>query len=174
MPDKRGGGIAGPGGGIGRVSEARRSAPPEGVSESAPPLGRREAGTAERRRRIIHAARRVFVYLVVMGVLLIVGVAVPGIGTVIAAVLGFIATARFASYDAFDAIWSRRRYRYRQKTGYLRDNRWRTLGLGAVCAVPLVVPGLNVIALAIGATAATLRVVEQERLRAAVGTATKS
>ncbi|HEX5059295.1 MAG TPA: EI24 domain-containing protein [Kofleriaceae bacterium] len=123
---------------------------------------------------IIHAARRVFVYLVVMGVLLIVGVVVPGIGTVIAAVLGFIATARFASYDAFDAIWSRRRYRYRQKTGYLREHRWRTLGLGAVCAVPLVVPGLNVIALAIGATAATLRVVEQERLRAAVGAATKS
>jgi CysZ protein len=112
---------------------------------------------------ISHAARRVFIYLVVMGVLLVLGLAVPVVGTVAAAVLGAIATARFASYDAFDAIWARRRYRYKQKTAYLRENRWRTLGMGGVVGVLLVVPGLNVVGLAIGATAATLRVIEQER-----------
>lgn len=112
-----------------------------------------------------HAARRVFVYLVVMGALLVLGFVVPVAGTAAAAVLGFIATARFASYDAFDAIWARRRYRYKQKTAYLRENRWRTLGMGAVVAVLLVIPGINVIGLAIGATSATLRVVEQEKAR---------
>lgn len=112
---------------------------------------------------IAHATRRVLVYLVIMGTLLVVGFAVPVAGTVIAAVLGAIATARFASYDAFDAIWARRRYRYKQKTAYLRDNRWRTLGMGGVVAALLVVPGLNVVGLAIGATAATLRVIDQER-----------
>jgi CysZ protein len=112
---------------------------------------------------IAHAARRVFVYLVVMGGLLVVSIAVPVAGTTLAMVLGAIATARFASYDAFDAVWARRRYKYRAKVGYLRAHRWRTLGMGGVVAVPLVVPGLNVIALAIGATAATLRTLDQDR-----------
>jgi CysZ protein len=114
---------------------------------------------------IAHAARRVAVYVVIMLALLIVGIAVPVIGTVVAAVLGAIATARFASYDAFDAIWARRRYRYRAKVEYLRGHRWRTLGMGAVVAVLLVVPGLNVVGLSIGATAATLRVIAQDRER---------
>ncbi len=121
-----------------------------------------------------HAARRVFVYLVVMGGLLILGFAVPVAGTAVAAVLGFVATARFASYDAFDAVWARRRYRYKQKTAYLREHRWRTLGMGAVVAVLLVIPGINVIGLAIGATAATLRVVEQDRARKELSKAAKT
>jgi uncharacterized protein involved in cysteine biosynthesis len=112
---------------------------------------------------IAHAARRVLVYLVVMGLLLVVGIAVPVVGTTISMVLGAIATARFASYDAFDAVWARRRSKYRAKVEYLRTHRWRTLGMGGIVAVPLIVPGLNVIALAIGATAATLRVLDQDR-----------
>ena len=114
-----------------------------------------------------HAARRVAVYVVVMGVLLVVGIVVPVVGTVIAMVLGAIATARFASYDAFDAVWARRRWRYRQKTAYLREHRWRALGMGAVAAVVVVipVPGLSVVGLAIGATAATLRVIDQDRAK---------
>ena len=116
---------------------------------------------------IAHAARRVSIYVLVMGTLLILGIAVPVVGTTVAAVLGAIATARFASYDGFDAIWARRRWRYRQKTAYLRENRWRTLGMGAVVGVVLVVPGLNVIGLSIGATAATLRVIDQERAKSA-------
>jgi uncharacterized protein involved in cysteine biosynthesis len=117
---------------------------------------------------IAHAARRVFVYVVVMGALLVLGVAVPVIGTALATALGAIATARFASYDAFDAIWARRRYRYRAKVAYLRENRWRTLGMGAVVAVLLVVPGLNLVGLSVGAAAATLRVIEQDKQRAAL------
>lgn len=119
---------------------------------------------------MIHAARRVFVYLVVMGGLLLLGLVVPVIGTTVATVLGAIATARFASYDAFDAVWARRRWKYRAKVDYLRANRWRTLGMGGVVALPLVVPGLNLIALAIGATSATLRVVEQDRASGRVAT----
>jgi CysZ protein len=120
---------------------------------------------------VAHAARRVAVYLAIMFALLIVGIAVPVAGTAIAAVLGAIATARFASYDAFDAIWARRRYRYRAKVDYLREHRWRTLGMGAVVAVLLIVPGLNVIGLSIGATAATLRVIDQDRDRSRTGAA---
>jgi CysZ protein len=108
---------------------------------------------------IAHAARRVAVYLITMGILLVVGAIVPVAGPVIAAVGGAIATARFASYDAHDAVWARRRLRYRDKVAYLRAHRWRTLGLGAVVAGFLVVPGLNIVGLSIGAAGATLALV---------------
>lgn len=110
---------------------------------------------------LVHSARRAFAYLLVIVALLIVGVAVPVAGTIAAAVLGFIATARFASYDAYDAVFARRRFKYRAKLAYLREHRWRTLGLGAVVALPLLVPGVNILGLAIGATAATLRMIDQ-------------
>lgn len=115
---------------------------------------------------IVHAARRVAVYLVVMIVLLIVGIAVPVVGSLIAMILGAIATARFASYDAYDVVWSRHRLSYRDKISYMRNDRWRTLGLGAATSVLLIVPGLNVVGLAIGATGATLRRVADLRAAA--------
>lgn len=112
---------------------------------------------------LFHAARRVAIYLVVMIALLVLGVVIPVVGTVIAAVLGALATARFASWDAYDAVWSRKRLRYRDKVEYLREHRWRTWGIGASVAVVLVIPGLNVVGLAIGATGATLRSLELQR-----------
>ncbi len=112
---------------------------------------------------IAHAARKRAAYLVFVIGLLVVGRFVPVGGTILAAVGSAWVTARFASYDAYDAIWARRHWRYRDKTAYLRAQRWRTLGLGAVMAALLWVPGLNVIGLAIGSTAATLRVVADER-----------
>ncbi len=124
---------------------------------------------------IWHALRRVALYLVVMLLLLVAGIVVPVVGTIIAAVLGALATARFASWDAYDAVWSRRRLRYRDKVAYLRAHRWRTWGLGASVAVVLVIPGLGVIGLAIGAAGATLRSLEVERAAtAAAGATTRS
>lgn len=111
---------------------------------------------------MLHALRRIIVYLVVMGSLLLLGLIIPVVGSIIAAAGAWIATARFASYDAYDAVWARRHWRYRAKVQYLEINRWRTLGLGAVIAVFMLVPGVNLIGLSIGATAATLRVVEVE------------
>jgi CysZ protein len=109
----------------------------------------------------VHAIRRIAVYLVTMAALLVVGLVVPVAGTLLAAIGGAIATASFASYDSYDAIWGRRRWRYRAKIAYLREHRWRTLGLGAVVAALLLVPGLNLVALSVGATGATLRDLEQ-------------
>jgi len=117
---------------------------------------------------LIHSLRRVAVYLAVMIVLLVIGVALPVIGSVIAMVLGLAATARFASYDAYDAVWSRHRLSYRDKMQRIRDDRWRTLGLGAATSILVVVPGLSIIGLAIGATGATLRRVSDVRGAASV------
>lgn len=113
-----------------------------------------------------HSLRRVAVYLVVMVALLVLGVVIPVVGSVVAAVLGYYATARFASWDAYDAVWSRKRLRYRDKVAYLREHRWRTLGLGGIVSILVIVPGINVIGLAIGATGATLRSLDAERSRA--------
>lgn len=122
----------------------------------------------------VHAIRRVIVYLSVILALLLLGVALPVVGSIVATVLGGIATARFASYDAYDAVWSRRHFRYRDKMGYLKVHRWRTLGLGVVVAAVLIVPGLNLVALAIGATGATLRSIDETRGPAAQTAASSS
>lgn len=106
---------------------------------------------------VIHSIRRIAIYLVTMGLLLVIGLVVPVVGTAVAMLGGWIATARFASYDAYDAVFSRRRMRYRAKLQYLNHNLWRTLGIGGVMAVMSIVPFLNLIALSIGAAGATLR-----------------
>ncbi|HTL33890.1 MAG TPA: EI24 domain-containing protein [Kofleriaceae bacterium] len=106
---------------------------------------------------VIHSLRRIFIYLLSMGVLLLIGLVVPVVGTAIAAIGGWLATARFASYDAYDAIFSRRRMRYRAKLQYLNHNLWRTMGIGGVMAFMSIIPVLNLIALSIGAAGATLR-----------------
>jgi CysZ protein len=104
----------------------------------------------------IHALRRITVYLFLMGLLLLTGVLVPVIGTALAAIGGAILTARFASYDAYDAVYARRRMRYKAKMAALNANLSRSMGLGAVVAALLLVPGLNLLALSIGAAGATL------------------
>lgn len=107
----------------------------------------------------IHAIRRIVVYLLTMGVLLLIGLVVPVAGTLVTAIGGWLATARFASYDAYDAVYSRQRLSYRAKLASLDRHIWRTMGLGAVMALAMIVPGLNLLALSIGAAGATLRMV---------------
>jgi CysZ protein len=106
---------------------------------------------------VIHSIRRIAIYLVTMAALLVIGLVVPVVGTAVAMLGGWVATARFASYDAYDAVFSRRRMRYRAKLQYLNHNLWRTLGIGGVMAAMSIVPILNLLALSIGAAGATLR-----------------
>jgi uncharacterized protein involved in cysteine biosynthesis len=108
---------------------------------------------------IAHAARRGLAYVVAVIALLAVGHFAPAVAVVGSAWL----TAWFAAYDSYDSIWARRHWRYRQKTAYLREHRGRTLALGAFVAVMLIVPGLNVVGLAIGSAGATLRMIHDER-----------
>jgi CysZ protein len=106
---------------------------------------------------LIHSLRRIFIYLLTMGLLLIVGLVIPVVGTAVAALGSWIATARFASYDAYDSVFSRRRMAYRAKLQYLNHNLWRSMGLGGVMAVMSIIPLLNLFALSMGAAGATLR-----------------
>jgi CysZ protein len=105
---------------------------------------------------IVHGARRVMVYLFTVAALFAVALIVPIAGPIVAAVLGTIVTARFAAYDAFDAVAARKGWAYGAKLQYLRVHRGRSYGLGAAVAALAAVPGLNLVALSVGATGATL------------------
>jgi CysZ protein len=104
---------------------------------------------------LAHGVRRLVVAIV--GFLLLFALSfIPVIGTIAAMVIGGWLAARAAAYDAYDGVLARRGMAYRDKLAYLRANRSRTLGLGAAVAGMLLVPGLNLIALGVGATGATL------------------
>ena len=104
---------------------------------------------------LLHGIRRLGIALVAMIGLFALNF-VPVVGTIAAVVLGAIITARAAAYDCYDAVLSRRELTYAAKLDYLRANRSRTFGLGLAVAGMLIVPGLNIVALGLGAAGATL------------------
>lgn len=104
---------------------------------------------------ILHGVRRVIIAIFGAVVVLAIGF-VPVIGTIAALILGFWFAARGAAYDCYDAVLARRALAYRDKLAYLERNRARSLGLGAAVAAMLLVPGLNLVALGLGAAGATV------------------
>lgn len=104
---------------------------------------------------ILHGLRRLMVALVGIVLLFALGL-IPVIGTIAAAVIAVWLAGRGAAYDAYDAVLSRRELPYRDKLAYLERHRSRTLGLGVAVAGMLLVPGLNLLALGLGAVGATL------------------
>lgn len=111
-------------------------------------------------RGLGHGIKRVVV--AILGALLLFALGfVPVVGTIAALVLGLYFSARGAAYDCYDAVLSRRDLAYDAKTAYLAARRGRTFGLGAAVAGMLVVPVLNLVALGVGATGATLAVLDE-------------
>jgi uncharacterized protein involved in cysteine biosynthesis len=87
----------------------------------------------------------------------------PVIGTIAAVIVAAWLAAHAAAYDSYDAVLGRRLMPYRGKLAYLAHHRGRTIGLGAAVAGLLFVPGLNLIALGLGAAGATVASLEQRR-----------
>lgn len=104
---------------------------------------------------LAHGLRRLLGLL--LGAAIVFAIAlVPVVGTIAAAILGGWLAARAAAYDCYDAVLSRRDLPYRAKLAYLARHRARSLGLGAAVAGLLLVPVVNLVALGLGATGATL------------------
>lgn len=112
---------------------------------------------------VAHAIRRLGIALGAAILIFALGMLIPVVGTAIAAAIAAYVAARAAAYDCYDAVFGRRLWRYRQKRGFLRAHRARTVGLGAAVAALLLVPVVNLVALGIGAAGATLAVLEIER-----------
>jgi len=104
---------------------------------------------------ILHGIRRLGIAILCVILLFALGF-VPVIGTIAALALGVVFTARAAAYDCYDAVLSRRELSYAAKLDHLRANRSRSFGLGLAVAGLLLVPGLNLVALGVGAAGATL------------------
>jgi uncharacterized protein involved in cysteine biosynthesis len=98
----------------------------------------------------------------------VLGAIIPVIGPAIAFALGAYFAGSSAAYDCFDAIHARRLWSYRQKLDFLRAHRGRTLGVGGATAGLMLVPIVNLCALGVGATGATLAVIDLERTPAPV------
>jgi CysZ protein len=113
---------------------------------------------------IVHGVRRLAIALVGVAIVFALGF-VPAIGPIAAAALAFWISARAAAYDSYDAVMSRRELSYRDKAAYLKRHRGRTVGLGATVAGMLLVPGLNLIALGLGAVGATLADLDRRSTR---------
>jgi CysZ protein len=103
----------------------------------------------------VHALRRLVVALVGIALVFAVGL-VPVVGTVAAVGLAAWFAGTAAAYDCYDAVFGRRGMAYRDKLAYLSRHRGRTLGLGLAVAGLLLVPGLNLLALALGSAGATV------------------
>lgn len=111
---------------------------------------------------VLHAARRLAVYLFALALALAAGSFVPVVGHALGAALAGYFAATTAAYDCYDAVFGRRLWRYRRKQEFLRAHRGRTLGLGAAVAALLLVPFCNLVALGVGSIGATLATLELE------------
>lgn len=109
---------------------------------------------------IVHGLRRLLASLVGVVLVFILGFA-PVIGTIAAVIVAAWIAAAAAAYDSYDAVLARRLMPYRGKLAYLAHTRGRTMGLGAAVAGLLLVPGLNLIALGLGAAGATVASLER-------------
>lgn len=104
---------------------------------------------------VVHAARRLIAALIGLALVFALGF-VPVVGSVAAVAIAVWFAATAAAYDCYDAVFGRRMMAYRDKLAYLARHRGRTLGLGLAVAGLLLVPGLNLVALGLGAAGATV------------------
>jgi CysZ protein len=104
---------------------------------------------------IAHALRRLALSLVWLVLLFALGF-VPVVGTIAAFAIGLYLAAAGCAYDSYDAVLARRGMSYAQKQAFLAKHRSRSMGTGAAVAGLLLVPFVNLVALGLGATAATL------------------
>lgn len=111
---------------------------------------------------VLHGLRRLIASLIGLVFVFALGF-IPVVGTIAAALIGAWLAAQGAAYDCYDAVLARRSMSYRAKLAYLARHRQRSLGLGAAIAGMLVIPGVNLVALGLGAAGATVAALELDR-----------
>jgi CysZ protein len=106
-------------------------------------------------RSIAHTLIALSIYAVVMAPLFVVGL-VPVIGPVISGVLGAIATCTFVAREILDYPLARRRLAFTAKIGFLRTHLGHFQGLGAVTALLLLIPGVNLLVMPVAIVGGTI------------------
>ncbi|MCB9669908.1 MAG: EI24 domain-containing protein [Alphaproteobacteria bacterium] len=90
---------------------------------------------------------------------------VPGVGSLLGAVLGFGVTAWFLAHQLLDGPMSRRAMGFSEKMGFLRGHLPWILGLGASGTLVMMVPVLNLLGLPVLVAGGAVLWVELERDR---------
>ncbi|HBB31559.1 MAG TPA: hypothetical protein DDZ80_06110 [Cyanobacteria bacterium UBA8803] len=86
---------------------------------------------------------------------------VPGIGTVVAAVVGVLLTATIVCLDFFDAPLERRRFKFRDKLGIVFRSLPASASFSLVCMAMITVPFLNLVTIPICVASGTLFVCDR-------------
>ena len=86
---------------------------------------------------------------------------VPGVGTLIATVIGFLLTGTLTCLDFFDPPLERRRLRFRQKLQLIVRSLPASAGFGGIALVGISIPLVNLVAIPICVAAGTLFFCEQ-------------
>ena len=95
--------------------------------------------------------------------LLVISLFVPGIGAAIAAVGGFVITARFLAYEHMDYCMGRREWAFSKKRRALKENRSLTTGFGISVASVLLLPIIGLLLVPMAAVGGTLLFCDLER-----------
>jgi CysZ protein len=104
----------------------------------------------------LHASLRLtLATLLLLGCALLLHV-IPAIGSVLATALSAAITIRFLSLQFTAYSMDRRFYSYAQRRDFLRRHRARTLGLGTMAFLVMMVPVVNALFIPISAIAGTL------------------
>lgn len=90
----------------------------------------------------------------------------PGVGQLIITAGGVALGATIACLDFFDGPLERRRLRFRQKLGYIRQHLPASAGFGLVCLGLISIPLVNLLSIPLCVTAGTLFFADRRRLAA--------
>lgn len=88
---------------------------------------------------------------------------IPGVGSVLATVASSAITIRFLSLQFTSYSMDRRFYDYAQRRAFLRQNRARTIGLGAMAFLVMLAPVVNALFIPVSAVAGTLLFCDAQR-----------
>ena len=99
----------------------------------------------------------------ILGPLWLVCLLVPGIGSILFAVLGGAVSAFFLGYDYHDYAFSRRRLPFRRKWALLTHNFAFTLGFGTNVSLMLLVPVVGLLFPPFAAVGGTIACLDYER-----------
>jgi CysZ protein len=91
----------------------------------------------------------------------------PPLGGILGPAAQAAITIRFLSLEHTSYSMDRRYYTYEQRSSFLKLNRARTIGLGAMCFVVMMVPFVNALFIPIAAVAGTLLFCDTELRRGA-------
>jgi len=107
-------------------------------------------------RAVLYEVKKLMLSLLVGGLLLILGVVLPGIGTTIATIGGIALSALIVCMDFFDAPLERRHWTFRAKLGNIFRTLPASASFGLVCLCLVSIPLLNLLTVPLCVTAGTL------------------